>query len=90
MTASARPVEDPSPSPPLRWRVLIVVPPTGLGGQLAVMRAWLDHHCGAAGWGAAPAWIVGIVNDAVAFYFADRVEARAFVERFSCGYRVVY
>ena len=70
-----------------RWRVLIAVPPAGFGPQLAIMRAWLDHNWGPAGWAAAPAGISGIVNDAVAFYFADRAAARAFVDRFSCGYR---
>jgi len=85
MSASARPVERTSPQLP--WRVLIAVPPAGLGRQLAVMRAWLDHHCGIAGWAAAPAGTGGVINDAVAFYFADRAAARSFVERFSCGYR---
>jgi len=41
------------------------------------MRAWLDQSCGPAGWGSAPAGTGGIVNDAVAFYFADRAAARA-------------
>jgi hypothetical protein len=74
-------------APSYRWRVLIAVPPSGFGAQLAIMQAWLDQNCGRAGWEAAPAGIAGIVNDAVAFYFADRAAARAFVERFSCGYR---
>lgn len=69
------------------WRVLIAVPPSGFGGQLAVMRAWLDQHCGASAWASAPAGTGGVVNDAVAFYFADVAAARAFVARFSCGYR---
>jgi hypothetical protein len=38
----------------------------------------------------APAGLGGIVNDALAFYFADAETARAFIDRFSCGYRVVY
>lgn len=74
---------------PRRWRVLIAVPPAGFGGQLAVMRAWLDQHCGPAGWATAPAGMRGVVNDAVAFYFADPAAACAFVARFSCGYRSV-
>jgi hypothetical protein len=73
-----------SNAPPLRWRVLVAVPPTA---QLRVMCAWLDQGCGPAGWGSAPAGTGGIVNDAIAFYFADRAAARAFVDRFSCGYR---
>jgi hypothetical protein len=72
---------------PRPWRVLIAVPPEGFGGQLWVMRAWLDETCSAAGWTSAPAGTGGIVNDAVAFYFADPDCARAFVGRFSCGYR---
>ena len=67
--------------------MLIAVPPSGLGAQLGVMRAWLDESCGAAGWASAPAGIGGIVNDAVAFYFADHEAAHAFVGRFCCGYR---
>jgi hypothetical protein len=67
--------------------VLIAVPPGGFGGQLAVMHAWLDQHCGPSGWAAAPAGTGGVVNDAVAFYFGDPAAARAFVARFSCGYR---
>ena len=72
---------------PYGWRVLIAVPPAGFGGQLAIMRAWLDAACGPEGWSAAPAGLNGIANDAIAFYFADKASAHAFVERFSCGYR---
>jgi hypothetical protein len=72
---------------PLYWRVLVAVPPGGFGAQLAIMRAWLDKACGPSGWRSAPAGLDGIVNDAVAFYFADRDAARAFVGRFGCGYR---
>jgi hypothetical protein len=76
-------------APVRRWRVLIAVPPAGFGAQLRVMQAWLDQNCGRAGWEAAPAGIAGIINDAVAFYFIDRAAARAFVDRFSCGYRTM-
>lgn len=72
---------------PRCWRVLIAVPPSGFGGQLAIMHAWLDQQCGLSGWAAVPAGTRGIVNDAVAFYFVDPAAARAFVARFSCGYR---
>ena len=71
----------------LRWRVLVAVPPGGFDSQLKIMRAWLDQSCGRQGWGCAPAGTGGVVNDAVAFYFADRAAALAFVDRFSCGYR---
>lgn len=72
---------------PCPWWVLVAVPPDGFGAQLSIMRAWLDETCGPAGWASAPAGIAGIVNDAIAFYFAEPETARAFVGRFSCGYR---
>ena len=68
------------------WRVLVAVPPSGFGAQLWVMRAWLDETCGPSGWTSAPAGTGGIVNDAVAFYFAEPDAARAFVGRFCCAY----
>jgi hypothetical protein len=70
-------------------RVRIAVPQDGFGRQLTVMHAWLDEVCGEAGWTSAPAGLVGIVNDAVAFYFDDASLAQAFVNRFCCGYRPV-
>jgi len=73
--------------PLLPVRVLVAVPPGGLGAQLEVMRAWLDRAYGPGGWAAAAAGLGGVVNDAVAFYFRDRAAARAFLARFSCGYR---
>ncbi len=82
---SARQIEEGMQG--LCWRVLIARPPAGFGGQLAIIEAWLDLHCGPSGWAAAPAGVGGIVNDAVAFYFAHPKAARAFVSRFSCGYR---
>jgi hypothetical protein len=69
-------------------RVRIAVPPDGLGRQIEIMYAWLDETCGAEGWGMAPAGLVGVLNDAIAFYFDDAAFAHAFVARFCCGYRV--
>jgi hypothetical protein len=69
-------------------RVRIAVPPEGLGRQLEIMHAWLDETCGPEGWATAPAGTTGIVNDALALYFADAGLAHAFVARFCCGYRV--
>jgi hypothetical protein len=69
-------------------RVRIAVPPEGLGRQLEIMQAWLDDTCGAEGWAMAPAGLAGVVNDAIALYFADAAFAHAFVARFCCGYRV--
>ena len=85
MPATGRQVEPWVAS--FRWRVLVAVPPAGFGAQLLVMRAWLDDTCGHSGWATGPAGTDGIVNDAVAFYFADPDDARAFVGRFCCGYR---
>ena len=69
-------------------RVRIAVPAHGLGDQLTLMHAWLDQTCGPDDWASAPAGLAGIVNDAIAFYFADAAFAHAFVARFCCGYRV--
>ncbi len=65
-------------------RVLIAAPPAG---QLATMRAWLDQNFGTAAWASAPAGFDGVVNDAIAFYFTEPADARAFISRFGCGYR---
>jgi hypothetical protein len=65
-------------------RVLIAAP---RAGQLATMSAWLDQNFGTAAWASAPAGFGGIVNDAIAFYFAEPADARAFINRFGCGYR---
>ena len=70
-------------------RVRIAVPEGGFGRQFAVMHDWLDAVCGEDGWGSAPAGLIGIANDAVAFYFDDTALAQAFVNRFCCGYRPV-
>ena len=69
-------------------RVRIAVPPEGLGRQLEIIHAWLDETCGIDGWATSPAGLAGILNDAIAFYFADAAFAHAFVARFCCGYRV--
>jgi hypothetical protein len=76
-----------SNTPSYRWRVLVAVPPGGFGAQLRVMQAWLNQCCGPEGWRSAAAGAGGTVNDGVAFYFADPAAARAFLDRFCCGYR---
>jgi hypothetical protein len=68
------------------FRVLIAAPANGFDGQLQIMHAWLDRVCGPGNWARAPAGLTGVVNDAVAFYFADAASARAFIARFACGY----
>lgn len=70
-------------------RVRIAVPQGGFGRQFSDMHAWLDDACGKAGWASAPAGLVGVANDAVAFYFDDAAIAQAFVNRFCCGYRLL-
>jgi hypothetical protein len=65
-------------------QVLIAAPPAR---QLATMRTWLDQNFGAMAWASAPAGFAGVVNDAIAFYFAEPADARAFINRFGCGYR---
>jgi len=84
MTLAARPAEDDA-ARHFRIRVLIATPPRG---QRAIMRTWLDEACGPACWGSASAGLDGVVNDAVAFYFVKPDDARAFINRFCCGYRV--
>ena len=64
------------------------MPSEGLGCQLEIIHAWLDETCRAEGWAMVPAGLTGVVNDAIAFYFADAALAHAFVARFCCGYRV--
>jgi hypothetical protein len=69
-------------------RVRIALPPEGLGRQIEIMHAWLDQTCGVDGWATAPAGLIGVINDAIAFYFHSAAFAHAFVVRFCCGYRV--
>src|SRR5438270_11066677 len=68
--------------------VRIAVPPEGLGRQIEIMHAWLDETCGAEGWGMWRAGLVGVLIDAIAFYFDDAASAHAFLPRFGSGYRV--
>ena len=69
-------------------RIRIAVPPGGLGRRLDRMTGWLDENCGADGWAMTPTGLRGVVNDAVAIYFADTALASAFVTRWCIGYRV--
>jgi hypothetical protein len=43
------------------------------------MIAWLDANCGSDGWISMPSSTRGVVNDALAIYFADVTLASAFV-----------
>ncbi len=62
-------------------RIVVAVPPGGFGQRLNGMQSWLDETCGADGWSMTPAGLRGVVNDAVAIYFADATIAAAFVAR---------
>jgi hypothetical protein len=62
------------------------VPPIGLGQQLDAINAWLDANCGAGNWAMTPAGIRGVVNDALAIYFADTALASTVVARWCIGY----
>jgi hypothetical protein len=46
---------------------------------------WLDVNCGADGWAITPSGSRGIVNDALAIYFADATLASAFEARWCVG-----
>ncbi len=69
-------------------RIRIGVAPGGLGSRLNQMNAWLDANCGADGWAMTPSGTSGIVNDAVAVYFADPTIASAFVARWCSAQKV--
>ena len=69
-------------------RVRIGIPPGGLGRRLDQMNVWLDANCGADGWEITPSGRRGIVNDALAIYFADATLASAFVARCCVGGKV--
>jgi hypothetical protein len=58
-------------------RIRIAVPHAGFGDRLNQMQAWLDQNAGADGWALTPSGIRGVVNDAIALYFADVTIASA-------------
>jgi hypothetical protein len=69
-------------------RIRIGVPPEGLGSRLDQIFAWLDANFGADGWASAPSSTRGVVNDALAIYFADVTLASAFVARWCASLKV--
>jgi hypothetical protein len=69
-------------------RIKIGIPPGGLGSRLDQITAWLGANCGADGWTMTPSGTGGVVNDAVAVYFADATLASAFVTRWCAGQKV--
>jgi hypothetical protein len=66
-------------------RIRIGIPPEGFGRRLDQMNVWLDVNCGADGWAITPSGSRGVVNDALAIYFADVTLASAFVARWCVG-----
>jgi hypothetical protein len=52
-------------------RLRIALPAGGFGTRLTTIHEWLDQNAGADGWAITPSGVRGIVNDAVAVYFAD-------------------
>jgi hypothetical protein len=69
-------------------RIKIAVPAKGLVSRLDHIFAWLDANCGADGWTSAPSSTRGVVNDALAVYFADVTLASAFVARWCASQKV--
>jgi hypothetical protein len=69
-------------------RIRIAVPDRGLGERLNRMQEWLDQNAGANGWVMTPSGVRGVLNDAIAIYFADVTIASAFVARWCIGHRI--
>jgi hypothetical protein len=69
-------------------RIRIAVPNTGLGVRLTQMHDWLDQNAGADGWAMTPSGFRGVINDAIAIFFADVTIANAFVARWCQTQRV--
>jgi len=68
-------------------RIRVAVPPEGFGVRLTAMHEWLDQNAGADGWAMTPSGARGVVNDAIAIYFADATIASAFVARWCAGHK---
>ena len=66
-------------------RIRLAIPAGGFGERLNHMHAWLDQNAGADGWAMTPSGARGVVNDAIAVYFADATIAGAFVARWCVG-----
>ena len=68
-------------------RIKLALLAGGFGTRLTEMNAWLDANCGVDGWAMTPAGLHGVINDAVAIYFAEATIASAFVARWCAGHR---
>jgi hypothetical protein len=62
-------------------RIVVKVPPGGIGTHYVPMVDWLDEHCGVDGWSITPVGTRGLLNDALAVYVNTPACALAFVER---------
>lgn len=62
-------------------RLIVKVPPSGLGHRYPAMSDWLDENCGLGGWAITSAGTRGVPNDAVAVYVNTPTCAAAFVAR---------
>ena len=62
-------------------RIVLKVPPGGIGQPYTAMTEWLDENCGIGGWSIASAGTRGILNDAVAVYVNTPTCAVGFVAR---------
>jgi hypothetical protein len=69
-------------------RIRIAVPPEGLDSRLDQIFVWLDANSGSDGWTSTPSSTRGVVNDALAVYFADVRIASAFVARWCTSQKV--
>jgi hypothetical protein len=68
-------------------RIRLALPTGGFGTRLTAIHEWLDQNAGADGWAMTPSGTRGVVNDAVAVYFADATIAAGFVARWCAGHR---
>jgi hypothetical protein len=66
-------------------RIVIKVPPGGIGTLYLPITEWLDENCGIRGWSITPAGTRGIFNDAFAVYMNGPTCAVAFVARWCVG-----
>src|ERR1700730_202262 len=66
-------------------RIVIRVPPNGIGARYMPMTEWLDVECGVGGRSITPTGTRGIANDAIAIYMSGPTCAVAFVARWCVG-----
>jgi len=62
-------------------RIVIKLPPHGVGAIFTPIEEWLDENCGIAGWSITPAGTSGVLNDAIAVHVNTPTCAVGFVTR---------